>query len=236
MPGILGFLSDAANDLRIWILDYAYALRQQAAGILNPGDPHAYRQRAPAHRPTLVLIPGVYESWSFMRPVADVLYTHGYDVCVVENLKFNTGTIEEMSQVVDDLLLDQRIQSCVLVAHSKGGLIGKYLLAHHNDRSAVRGVVALNTPFAGSRYAHLLPLSTIRLFLPRSPELTALTSREEVNKHIVSIYGRLDPHIPGGSHLDGARNVQLDTRGHFRPLSDPRTHQAILDATLALAS
>ena len=51
----------------------------------------------------------------------------------------------------------------------------------------------------------------------------------EVNRRIVSVYGLFDPHIPGGSHLEGARNVQLGTRGHFLPLSDPRVHEAILE-------
>ena len=117
----------------------------------------------------------------------------------------------------------------MLVAHSKGGLIGKHLLAHHNKGTVIQGLVAVNTPFTGSELARLLPLPTIRVFLPHSPELTALTTRREVNQHIVSVYGLFDPHIPGGSHLEGARNVQLGTRGHFLPLSDPRVHAAILE-------
>lgn len=235
MPSFLEVLSQSVINLRAWAQDYAYALRQQASGLVNRGDPQAYRQSTRQEQPTLVLIPGVYENWSFMKPVADVLYKNRYDVCVVEDLKFNTGTVEDMADVVANFLLEQRINCCVLVAHSKGGLIGKYLLAHYNERAGIQGLVTLNTPFSGSKYAYLLPLKAIRLFLPRSPQLTHLTSHEEVNKHIISIYGRFDPHIPGGSRLEGARNIQLNTRGHFRPLKDSRVHQTILDSARTFA-
>lgn len=95
--------------------------------------------------------------------------------------------------------------------------------------------MTVNTPFSGSALARLLPLSAIRVFLPHSPELTALTSQQEVNRDIVSIYGRFDPHIPGGSRLEGARNVQLGTRGHFLPLSDPEVHEAVLGGLRGLS-
>ena len=32
----------------------------------------------------------------------------------------------------------------------------------------------------------------------------------------------LDPHIPEGSALPGATNIELDAGGHFRILADPR--------------
>jgi hypothetical protein len=36
------------------------------------------------------------------------------------------------------------------------------------------------------------------------------------------VYGRFDPHIPEGSELVGAKNVRLETGGHFRILAHPR--------------
>ncbi|MEX5298875.1 alpha/beta hydrolase [Kocuria sp. CPCC 205292] len=225
----------AGADLAVWALDYVYALRWQAAGLLGRWDPAHYRGPGAPGRPPVVLIPGIYESWTFMLPVAGVLREHGHDVHVVEDLRFNTGTIEEMAALVDEHIRREELERCVLVAHSKGGLIGKHLLAHHNARTVIQGLVAVNTPFSGSKLARLLPLPAIRVFLPHSPELTALTTRREVNQRIVSVYGLFDPHIPGGSRLEGARNVQLGTRGHFLPLSDPRVHRAIVEGVSGLA-
>ena len=33
--------------------------------------------------------------------------------------------------------------------------------------------------------------------------------------------------IPGGSHLDGATNVTLQNRGHFRPVDDPAVWEQV---------
>ena len=51
------------------------------------------------------------------------------------------------------------------------------------------------------------------------------------NKRIVSIYGMFDPHIPEGSSLDGARNVQIPSSyGHFRPLKNPDVLREVLNS------
>ncbi|WP_422114922.1 esterase/lipase family protein [Brachybacterium sp. UNK5269] len=228
-PGrLLAMTRELGINLGAWVRDYAYALRWQVAAVVRRPDPRAYRRPGP-DRLVVVLLPGIYETWAFMLPVADVLRRHGCDVRAVVELGYNGGIIEEMAELVDGFLRTEGIERCVLVAHSKGGLIGKLLLARHNPHGVIRGLVALNTPFSGSPLARLLPLPALRVFLPRSPELAELAASRHVDQHIVSVYGRFDPHIPGGSHLEGAHNVQLGTRGHFLPLGDPRVHAAVLD-------
>lgn len=227
-PRRLEAVSELGLNLGAWVRDYAYALRWQASSLLNRRDPADYRQPA-SEKPPVLLLPGIYETWTFMLPVADVLRDHGYDIHAVVDLGYNGGTIEDMADLVEEYIHQEGLERCVLVAHSKGGLIGKLLLTRHAGMGALLGLVTLNTPFGGSPLARLLPLPALRLFLPRSPELAELGASREVNRDIVSIYGRFDPHIPGGSHLDGAHNVQLGTRGHFLPLGDARVHEAILE-------
>ena len=231
--GLAGALTEAPAKLGAWGCDYVYALRWQVVGALGRHDPDAYRQPG-AGRPAVVLLPGIYESWTFLLPVADLLRDHGYDVHPVVDLGHNSGTIADMAHLVDRYIRAEGITSCVLVAHSKGGLIGKHLLARHNETGTIQGLVGVNTPFAGSALARLLPLPSLRLFLPHSSELGVLNSSSHVNKDIVSIFSRFDPHIPGGSFLEGAHNRQLQTRGHFRPLSDPGVHAAILEGIRTL--
>ncbi|MGJ9373241.1 esterase/lipase family protein [Nesterenkonia sp. CF4.4] len=221
-------MTDLGLNLSAWIRDYAYALRWQVSGLLRGPDPQAYR-RPDSEEPTVLLLPGIYETWSFMLPVADALREAGYDVHAVVDLGYNGGTIADMADLVEEHIRREGIGRCVLVAHSKGGLIGKLLLTRRLDTDLVLGMVTLNTPFEGSPLARLLPLPAIRLFLPRSPELAELGASHQVNRRIVSIYGRFDPHIPGGSHLEGAHNVQLGSRGHFLPLGRARVHEAILE-------
>lgn len=220
--------AEVVTNLGAWVRDYAYALRWQVAALVTRPDPQAYRRPDP-DAPVVVLLPGIYETWAFLRPVADLLREQGCDVRAVVELGYNGGTLEDMADLVDGYLRRERIGRCVLVAHSKGGLIGKLLLARHHQDGLIQGLVAVNTPFQGSWLARLLPLPALRVFLPRSPELAELAASRHVDRDIVSIYGRFDPHIPGGSRLEGAHNVQLPTRGHFLPLGDARVHAAILD-------
>ena len=209
--------------------DYAYALRLMEAGRASASSAAALRHPRD-RKPSIVLIPGVHEGWTFLRPIADFLHTNGYDVHAVETLGHNTGSIHEMAARVDAYVSAQGIDRCVLVAHSKGGLVGKHLLANHDPATPFLGLVAVHTPFNGSSLARLLPLPTLRMFRPHSPELARLAAATHLNHLIVSIFGSYDPHIPAGSRLEGARNVQLETRGHFLPLGDPLVHAAILDA------
>lgn len=226
-------LAQGPANLAVWAWDYVYALRWQTVGVLRRYEPQKYR-RPGMGRPAVVLLPGIYERWTFMVPVAEVLSEHGYDVHPVVDLGKNSGTIADMAHVVDRYIQAEGINRCVLVAHSKGGLIGKRLLARHNEAGVIQGLVGVNTPFAGSALARLLPLPSLRVFLPHSRELATLRASRHVDERIVSIFSRFDPHIPGGSYLKGAHNVEVESRGHFRILSAPAVHTAIVKGVQSL--
>jgi triacylglycerol lipase len=172
----------------------------------------------------------VYESWRFMRPLAAALHRHGHPVHVVQKLGYNLGTIPEMARLMAELLAERELTDVVVVAHSKGGLIGKYAMLHHDPEGRIRGVVAISTPFAGSPYARWIPIAAVRAFVPTDVTLAALTADLVTNSRITSIYNSFDPHIPGGSHLEGAVNIRLRTPGHFRILSDPELVPTVLAA------
>ena len=208
-----------------WWLDYVYAGFYQLFSLLDREAPVRYRHQ---NGRTVLLIPGVYENWHFMKPIAASIYAAGYDVHVLDGLGYNKGTIESMAAVVDEYISANRLDDVVLVAHSKGGLVGKYLLSSLNKSSAIKGLVAVNAPFSGSRYAYVLPFRSLRVFIPTSPIILALAKDRIANSLITSIYSKFDPHIPGGSKLEGADNIELETRGHFTILSSPLAHQAII--------
>ncbi|WP_294568756.1 triacylglycerol lipase [uncultured Arthrobacter sp.] len=219
-----------------WTLDYAYVGFWQLHGLLVRDDPARYLEAGPepargtAKLPVL-LIPGVYEPWQFMRPVAAHLHRAGHPVHVVEKLGYNRGSVPAMAALAAKYLEERDLRDVVIVAHSKGGLIGKYLMTLPGSR--VSRLVAINTPFSGSIYANFFVLPSIRAFAPRNRTLVSLGSNLEVNSRITSIYGRFDPHIPGGSFLKGARNIQLETMGHFRPIADRRVLKMVDEAIAA---
>ena len=213
-----------------WFQDYLYVAVWQVAGVLRPGGAEHYTRPARPRPPTVLLIPGVYEPWQFMRPLAAMLHRHGHPVHVVRKLGYNRGTIAAMARLVADHLVEQDLHDVVLVAHSKGGLIGKYTMLHHDPDGRILGLVAINTPFGGSSLARWIPIPTLREFVPTDATLAALTAELVVNARITSVSGPFDPHIPGGSDLEGATNVHVRTPGHFRILADPELDSIILRA------
>lgn len=213
-----------------WGLDYWYVARHQLLSHVLKSDARRYQRPVTATKPAIIMLPGIYETWHFMKPVIEVLHVSGYSVHVIERLGYNRGSIEEMAAVVTDYITASDVTECIIVAHSKGGLIGKYILLYHNQAVRIMGVVGLTVPFGGSRYARLFPLKAVRMLAPKAAILGALSLDQTFNKNIISIYGLFDPHIPGGSYLVGAANIQLPVRGHFRIMHDRRVHAAVLSS------
>ena len=98
----------------------------------------------------------------------------------------------------------------------------------------IRRAVTVATPFAGRRWRASSPLPSIRALMPNTPGLVRLALSRAVNAQIVSVWGWFDPHVPEGSRLEGARNIELDVGGHFRILARPEL-LAIVDEVLAPA-
>lgn len=222
---------------RTWwrVADYAYAGWYQVLGVLRPGEPDRYLQPARPTTPEVVLVPGVMEPWPFLQPLARRLFEAGHPVHVVPGLGYHVQDLAEAARVVAELILDRDLRDVVVVAHSKGGLVGKRLLSEPAVAERVCGVVAVATPFAGSRLARLLPLRSIRIFRPDHPDIVGLARVVDVDERIVSVFSRWDPHVPEGSMLAGAHNVELATPGHFRVLADPHLPDAVVDAVRRLA-
>jgi hypothetical protein len=212
---------------RFWLLDYLFAVNGQVRGLLDRTDPARYRSGA---KDPVLLIPGIWETWHFLRPLAEHLHAAGHPVHVVAALGWNGTTVESSARLVRDHLIAEDLRDVIVVAHSKGGLIGKYLMLFEDPEGRVRRMVAVATPFSGSLYALHAPLPSLRAFSPKDATTVRLGANLEANARITSIFGVFDPHIPGGSELPGARNIRLPTAGHFRILADPDVIRAMDDA------
>jgi pimeloyl-ACP methyl ester carboxylesterase len=209
--------------------DWLYALRWQLRSLRRGAPPEEYRTPTGDAVP-VVLVPGVYESWRFLQPLTEAVRRAGHPVHVITGLGFNSGEIPAMARAVRASADEQGLRTAALVGHSKGGLIGKQLLVHHNDDGLFDRLVTVNTPFSGSSLARFLPLRAVRVFVPGGALLTELAAATAVDRRITSVYSAVDPTIPGSSRLEGATNVRIDAVGHFRVLSDPRVQAAVVRA------
>jgi triacylglycerol lipase len=208
--------------------DYAYAVRRQLRGVVLRPDPTAYDSGAPG-RATVLLLPGVYEQWWFLQPIAQGLHRLGHRVLVLPELGRNVDTIPASADLVLEQLRRRDAHGVVIVAHSKGGLIGKLAMLNDTEGRIAR-MVAVASPFSGSAYARYFRAQALRAFLPSDSTIVMLGEQLEVNSRITAIRGPYDPHIPHASDLIGADNVVLPESGHFRVLSSPEVRRRVLDA------
>lgn len=220
-----------AARLGAWAADYAWATGRQARSLLR----RQHLPTGPGNRAPVVLLPGIYETWEFLGPVATALARQGHPVHAVRELGHNARPVLEGADVAADYLERSGLTGVVLVAHSKGGLIGKrVMLSSVGER--VLGMVAIATPFSGSRWARYMLARSLRSFDPRDPVLLALAGEIVVNERITAVYPEFDPHIPESGQLPGARNVELPLSGHFRPLGHPRLVDVVVREVDRIAS
>lgn len=232
MPSILPSLARHAGRVvrRLPDLaqDYVYAARHIAASLVarvGPGGP----------QPPVLLLPGIYERAGFLGPLRSALEADGNSVHTVAALRLNLAEPADLARIVAEELEARDLRGVVCVAHSKGGLLAKQLLIDPRTRDRIAGAVCLCTPFGGSGWGALfLPGLGVRELRPAGPLIAALMLSTEANRRIVSIYPTLDPHIPEGSRLEGATNVELEGFGHFKVLSDPRFLDAATSAVRRL--
>jgi pimeloyl-ACP methyl ester carboxylesterase len=209
-----------------WARDYAYAARVQLGVSLR-------RRSVPRPRGDLapvLLIPGVYEHWQFLRAAGGRLARAGHPVHAVEPLGYNRIPVPDAAAVAQRYLDEHDLTEVVVVAHSKGGLIGKHMMLVDDTEGRIDRLVAIAAPFSGSSLSRYTPTRALRAFVPTETTLAMLAANAEVNARITSIYPEFDPHIPGGSELPGATNLLLPVAGHFRLLADERVLDAVLDA------
>ena len=218
--------------LRERAADYAWAAAWQARHALQP---HRATPTGPGGSAPVVLLPGVYETWQFLSPVARALAAAGHPVHAVPGLGHNRRSVADGADLVAAHLDAADLRGVVLVAHSKGGLLGKRAMLSPAG-SRVLGMVAVATPFAGSRYARYLLGRTLRAFSPTDAALLALAAERAVDARITAVYPAFDPHIPETGRLEGGRNVELPLAGHFRILRDPRLVDVVVDEVARLTT
>jgi len=207
--------------------DYPNALRFRARAVRDRAVPASF---AEGRLRPVVILPGVYETWHYLRPIAERLNAGGHPVHVITALGLNRAPIPATAALVHEQLVERGLTGVAIVAHSKGGIVGKHLMVLDDREGRVDRLIAIASPFAGSAMARIAPNPALRSFLPSDPVIAALAAERAVNARITSIYPSFDPHIPEGSALDGAHNIELPVVGHFRILLQQTVISAVLDA------
>ena len=138
----------APNPLAVGVVDYGYAGLRHLSALNRLDLRRLAGERDPG--PPVLLLPGVNETWRAMEAIARRLIRAGYSVDRVPRLGLNRLPIPRTAELVADHLRREDTRGAVLVGHSKGGIVGKMLLAAHGDELALRGLVAIASPWRGS--------------------------------------------------------------------------------------
>lgn len=216
--------------IRHLISDYVYAIRKQVDSIIFPKPPAHYLNRSVNGKNPIILIPGVFEKWNFLKAIADRLSSDGHPIYILNSLEYNTKEISNSAKLVYEFIKENNLKNAIIIAHSKGGLIGKYVLAFYNKEEKIMKMIAIATPFGGSKIVKFVPYKVLNLS-SNSDDVKLLQERNDVNNKIVSIFGLFDNHVwPLEScRLEGAKNIQVNAYGHHKILSDEKVIKVILN-------
>lgn len=219
--------------IKDWIIDTAHFVHNATLMYVRHTPPKHYLNYVIEGKVAVILLPGIFGRWAFLKPLGDYISLQGHPVYIVPKLGNNLHDIPASSKLVAELMEEQRLTEVIIVAHSKGGLIGKYLMLHDDPRDTVDGLVAIATPFSGSELAELVPHYSAKEMKVDSELITYLTKHTEVDKKIISILPEYDNIIwhAKGSFLEGALdNIVVKSRGHQRLLRDKAVWERIIES------
>lgn len=238
-----------------WLVDYGYMVRGAFNTVIYREPPKHYLGHVVQGKVPVILVPGILGTWSFMKALGDKISLEGHPVYIVPDLGINIYNIPTSAKTLRAIIVHaipksghivpkvsrgaeavrkviekNNLQGAVLVAHSKGGLIGKYLLAHNNTDNRVLGMVSIATPYSGSAMAKLIPHDSFRELNIDSKIIKDLEQHHAVNSKIISIIPEYDNHVwaAKGSFLDGAENIEVAVSGHHKVIFSKEVLRIVL--------
>jgi alpha-beta hydrolase superfamily lysophospholipase len=219
------------QNFKAWFLDSIYATRGFIQMYLYKNPPKKYLNHQANKNFPIIVLQGYMDRWGFIKNLADEISDAGFPVYIIPKLGNNLRDISDSAEIVNKLIERNKLKNVVIVGHSKGGLIGKYLLVNKNKENKILGLITISTPHVGSRMARYFSFLKSNEFQPENEIIQDLWSHHEVNKKIIAIFPKIDNVVWVGKRykLDGAKdNIVLDSYGHHRILFDKKAQDKVI--------
>ncbi|OGH12121.1 MAG: hypothetical protein A2857_01045 [Candidatus Levybacteria bacterium RIFCSPHIGHO2_01_FULL_36_15] len=218
------------KNIKYWIIDNLYALRGRVSMFIFRTPPKHYLEYTKKSKVSIIIIPGITAGWAYLKKLGDRISLAGHQVYIVPKLGLNLLDIPASAKIVKELIEEKNIKNSIIVAHSKGGLVGKYYLVHYNKNNRVLGMVSVATPYRGSELAKMLPVKSFKELSPGSQVIKDLGKYSKVNRNIISISPVFDNYIlsKNGNYLDGADNITVNVKGHNKVVFSKETEKEVL--------
>lgn len=199
--------------------------------LIHKNPPKSYLDLALKGKSPVILIPGISNKWGFLKHLGDSISQKGHPVYVAAGLKFNFLDIPTSAKIVRSIIDENNLKEVVIVGHSKGGLIGKYLLIHQNKDEKIKKVIAIGAPFSGSKLANYTLGKSFEELTPQSKIIQEMKRNVKINLRITSIIPSFDTRVwhKKGSFLQGAKNIKIKVNGHHKIVFDKDVIEKIID-------
>ncbi|GIW22166.1 MAG: hypothetical protein KatS3mg068_1173 [Candidatus Sericytochromatia bacterium] len=192
----------------------------------------------------IILVQGYAEpSWYFMYGIYRNLKKNGWNNIYPVNLFPNINDIREQARIiakkVEQIKEEQKVSKIDYVAHSMGGLIGRYYIQELNGYKNINNYVSIATPHYGTYTAFLGIGEAAKQIRPKSDFLNKLNSGDFIKPGVkyTSIWTKTDEIvIPAESALLQGSNMMPDIKyvGHFFILWSEETYKQIRETLGAL--
>lgn len=204
--------------------------------IKNPNPPERYTKN-PKRKQHMILVPGIFSTWGGMKKLADYVSSNGYAIHVIKALGEELKDIPTSAEIVTSYIENNQLSNIILLSHSKGGIIGKYLLENLNKNQSVIGMISIATPYVGTSVARYFPFKRIREFDTDSDLIKSMEANSFENHKIIAIYAKIDEADTLGGYLKGAKeNIELDVNGHIRILFNDKLLKTVIVSIDKLSS
>lgn len=188
----------------------------------------------------VVLVQGYAEpSWYFMYGIYRNLKKSGWANIYPVNLFPNISDIKEQAKIVEAKIEQAKKENNVskvdYVAHSMGGLIGRYYIQEMNGVNSINHYVSISTPHYGTYVAWAGPGEAGKQMRPGSDFLTKLNTGNPIQGNVsyTSIWTKTDEIVIPAENalLKGAKTMpEIKNVGHLLIMWSADTYKQIKDA------
>lgn len=217
--------------IKDWIVDLLYAAYGATKMYIYRKPPKHYLDYVIDGKNPVIIIPGYLARWAVMKSISDDVSKLGHPVYVLPHLGNNMKDIPSSAKIVYDLISEKNLKNVIIVGHSKGGLIGKYLMVHFDKDQKVVGMITIGTPHMGSNLASYFKFIKSNEFHPTHQIIKELTGYPEVNKRIITISASFDNFVwhENKTILNGALdNLHVAVAGHNRLIFDNEVKEKVI--------
>jgi triacylglycerol lipase len=214
-----------------------------ALNLLRRTDAHPHPHYAQNPRPVLLVHGMAHNHSAFISLRKRMAASHWHNVFTINYATRHgslTGMVDELSQLIEEILIKTQSTQIDVVAHSLGGIVSRYYMCLGEGRGKIKNLVTLGSPHQGTGASRLLtglPFGALKSDLRNGSYLMKLLGQTALPRGstITSIYSEFDWTVwpqanceVEGSPSNSFKNVKVSDCGHIGLLYSPQVADIVM--------